>query len=166
VVDPVCIYVSGIPVGKARARVTRYGTYTPAKTADYETLIALSGKVAMRGRELMTGPVQMTLWMYVRIPASWSKKKQHMACCGQILPTTKPDSKNILSSVEDALNGVVYNDDRQIVVHHLYRFYSADPRIEVEIADLPLSPCQGELVSSLVALIESRRDGLMQITKK
>lgn len=54
--------VPGMPVPKARARVGRRGTYTPAKTREYEDLVrgkAIDAKRAagLGDDEILTGPV-------------------------------------------------------------------------------------------------------------
>ncbi|HBP6366832.1 TPA: RusA family crossover junction endodeoxyribonuclease, partial [Pseudomonas aeruginosa] len=50
---PVMFTVPGEPVGKGRPRIGRVGAharmFTPAKTANYEGLIAHSGQQAMAG---------------------------------------------------------------------------------------------------------------------
>ena len=56
---------------------------------------------------------------------------------GQRTPTKKPDADNIAKVVCDALNGVAYKDDTQIVSLHIKKSYTADePRVEVMIQPL------------------------------
>jgi Holliday junction resolvase RusA-like endonuclease len=127
--------VHGQPVAKGRARVTirkgRVRAYTPEKTVNYEALVADAGKIAMLGRKPLDGALLMTLRIYMQIPLSWSKKKKLSALNGEIYPTKKPDSSNILKAGEDALNGIVYRDDSQIVEHDVSKRYSDKPRIEI-----------------------------------
>lgn len=52
---------------------------------------------------------------------------------GQIRPTKKPDSDNILKAVADALNQVAYRDDKQIVDTQVRKFYSETPRTVISI---------------------------------
>lgn len=54
-----------------------------------------------------------------------------------IRPTKKPDWDNIGKIVTDALNGVAYHDDAQIVDAQVRKFYSKDPRVEIIIQDIP-----------------------------
>lgn len=127
----ISFYVPGKPVGKARARsapLMRGGApvigkggrpvvihHTPAKTVQFENLIAYHGQQAMQGRALYEGPMRLTLLIDFDVPASWSQKKRSAALAGVIRPTKKPDCSNILKAVEDALNQVVYVDDVQLV---------------------------------------------------
>lgn len=52
---------------------------------------------------------------------------------GNIRPTHKPDFDNVTKAVCDALNGIAYSDDSQIVDAMERKFYSEQPRIEVII---------------------------------
>ncbi|WP_230964091.1 RusA family crossover junction endodeoxyribonuclease, partial [Pseudomonas aeruginosa] len=88
---PVMFTVPGEPVGKGRPRIGRVGAqarmFTPAKTANYEGLIAHSGQQAMAGRALFEGPVLVELDIALSIPQSMSKKRKALALSGQLHPT-------------------------------------------------------------------------------
>jgi len=131
--------VYGKPVAKGRARVTIRGgfarAYTPDKTVRYEKLIAHEARLAMLGKALFEGPVSMMLSIYLCIPRAWNKKKRLSAINGDIYPITKPDSDNICKGVSDALNGIIYKDDSQIVDHLISKRYCDNPRIEVIIKE-------------------------------
>lgn len=55
------------------------------------------------------GPVLFAVVSHRKVPKSWPKRR-----IGE-QDTAKPDSSNILKLVEDALNGLAYKDDCQIV---------------------------------------------------
>lgn len=55
---------------------------------------------------------------------------------GELLPTKKPDIDNITKCVLDALNGIAYHDDSQIVRLTVEKFYAQQPRVEVDICDI------------------------------
>jgi Holliday junction resolvase RusA-like endonuclease len=69
------------------------------------------------------------------MPASASKKKQQSMLHGGIRPTKKPDCDNIAKAVLDALNGIAYYDDSQVVTVTVEKLYSDTPRVEVEITE-------------------------------
>ena len=129
--------VPGTPAGKGRPRFARRGTfvsvYTPEKTVDYENLVKFHARKAMYEKAIMTGPVEMQVLICVPIPASWSQKKQIAARKGEVFPTTKPDADNVFKGVCDALNGIVYADDKQITDIHISKRYSDMPRVVVII---------------------------------
>lgn len=131
------ITIPGEPVAKARPRVTRAGiTYTPAKTVNYETLVKELFCVAYPDHRPVEVPVRMLLKAYFGIPASWSKKKQQASLCGRIRPTKRPDWDNLGKLVSDALNGMAYRDDAQIVEATAAKWYSDRPRVEIEITEV------------------------------
>jgi Holliday junction resolvase RusA-like endonuclease len=130
--------VQGQPQGKGRAKVTtRNGfahAYTPEKTLLYENLIKvcfLEKKV-----ERLQGALQMTIYAFYQIPKSFSKKKRDDALTGEIFPLTKPDVDNIAKVVCDALNGVAYEDDKQIVELTVKKYYSEFPKVIIDIAEV------------------------------
>ena len=133
--------VPGQPQGKARARtfrtrgVTR--TVTPGKTVLYENLIKVSymekyGDVI----SFREGPVQVEINAFFGVPKSTSKKKSAAMIIGDIKPTKKPDADNIAKAVLDAMNGIVYHDDTQVCRLVVSKYYSDQPRIEVQVSIL------------------------------
>ena len=52
---------------------------------------------------------------------------------GKIKPCKKPDSDNIAKAILDALNGVAYYDDSQIVELTIKKEYGEAARVEVEL---------------------------------
>lgn len=130
--------VPGAPVGKGRPKVSTRGgkfakMYTPEKTANYETLVALAAQQAMVGRRLLDGPVAVMMAILLPIPASWSKKKQAEALCWTFLPTKKPDADNVVKAIFDGINGVVWNDDVQVCDLLMVKRYAAVPGVHVQI---------------------------------
>ena len=66
------------------------------------------------------------------IPSSFSKKKKEQALDGEIRPTKKPDVDNVLKAVMDALNGVWYLDDKQVVVGSVCKEYAPQDGVRVD----------------------------------
>ena len=125
--------IPGEPQGKARAKVTKWGTYTPEKTVLYENLIKLMF-AQTNNTVIETGkPIEMTVKAYFEIPKSYTKGKKLAAEHNIIRPTKKPDADNILKVVSDALNKTAYKDDTQIVRAVVEKYFSDNPRVEVEI---------------------------------
>jgi len=131
--------VDGVPVPKGRARYVRRGnhisTYTPEKTRTYETLIKDAARQAMGVSEPLETPVSLYLYIRVPIPASATKKRLQAIADGSEKPTKKPDASNVLKSVEDGMNGVVYKDDSQIVNIHVTKVYSSEPGVDICIKE-------------------------------
>lgn len=137
---PVSFIVPGEAVGKGRPRVSTVGgharMFTPAKTANYETLIAMAAQQAMQGRELIAGPVMLEMKISVSVAASWSKKKTAAALLGTVMPTKKPDADNVLKAICDGINGIVFKDDVQVVNVSLSKRFSETPGVSVRVVPL------------------------------
>lgn len=124
--------VPGKPQGKARARVTKWGTYTPEKTLLYENLIKQC-YIHKHKNLKFDMALRMTIITFFDIPKSTSKKNKEAMLNNEIFPTKKPDADNIAKVVCDALNGIAYNDDTQIVELKITKLYDVDPRVEIVI---------------------------------
>lgn len=124
----------GPPVGKARARVTRWGAYTPKKTQQHEAAIREAARQAMGEAKPIEGPLKAALVFCMPIPASWPKKRRQEALEGLAWPTGKPDADNLAKAVLDACNNVVYRDDSQIVALIVGKRYSAEPKTVAEFS--------------------------------
>lgn len=128
--------IYGQPVAKGRPRLGKWGTYTPEKTVNYENLVKLSYIEQYKGFELMEGYLKIEMYFFMQIPKSTSNKKRELMLQRKILPDKKPDYDNMAKAITDALNGVAYIDDNQVVEAHIYKFYAEEPRAEVFITKI------------------------------
>ena len=81
-------------------------------------------------------PVCARITAYFPIPQSASKKKQAAMESYSIMPTKKPDTDNIAKIVLDALNGLAFYDDAQVVDLTVMKLYSRTPRVTVHIGEI------------------------------
>lgn len=112
-------------VAKERPRVTRYGTYTPIRTANFEKLFGLYSLKAMAGRKPFDQPIAVTLTFWFKRP----KKPVYD------IPT-KSDLDNLMKSVLDSLNKICWTDDRfiyRITAGKYFTLERNDDYIEVQI---------------------------------
>ena len=65
---------------------------------------------------------------------SWSRRDQEAALAGGIRPTSKPDWDNH-AKVTDALNGIVWHDDSQVVDGRSIKVYSDSPALRIEVRE-------------------------------
>lgn len=129
------LVIPGKPQGKQRPRHTRKGiTYTPDETRSYETQVAALYKAA-KG-ELLEGNLKLILEIYYPIPASATKSDKVLMSSNILRPGKKPDIDNVIKIIMDALNGVAYKDDAQIVCVVANKYYSYEPRTEVSIYNI------------------------------
>lgn len=142
---PIEIVIPGTAVGKMRPGIRNRGQfaqhYTPDKTANYESLVAMAGYQAMAGREILDEPVTVTIMVYVDVPASWSKRKRERALTGELRPTGKPDLDNVEKSLFDGLNKVVWRDDAIVVGCSASKWYGTEPRVVMTVRPVdPVTP--------------------------
>ena len=98
--------ILGKPKVKGRPRMTKTGhTYTPKKTVEYEAEVAsqydgpkFEGDIAM---EIILGKDRM--WVTINDMSDWENNSRLTG-----------DIDNYAKSVLDALNGIAYEDDKQI----------------------------------------------------
>jgi Holliday junction resolvase RusA-like endonuclease len=96
-------------------------------------------------KQPIEGPIALGIIFYRAMTKAIAnnKKKRAAALARELLPTTKPDLKNLLASIEDACNGIFWIDDAQIVQYipidgiPYGKYYGEVPRIEVLIRPLP-----------------------------
>jgi Holliday junction resolvase RusA-like endonuclease len=125
--------IPGDPQGKGRPRYSRVKKpYTPEKTREYERAVADCYTVKYGGIKLL-GPLAVKIIAYSSIPKSTSKKKRLEMLNGTIKNTKKPDVDNIAKIILDGLNGVAYEDDKQVCSLTVEKFFDERPRVCVEI---------------------------------
>lgn len=146
--------IPGSPRGKERPRATRQGrVYTPEKTVNAEALIKLLASDAMQGRDLLGGPLEMTIDLVMPIPASFSKKKREQALSGVLMPLSKPDVDNCAKLVADACNKILYQDDSAIVRMALVKRYGEVPCTVVTVSRI--SEARRAFYAQVAELFES-----------
>lgn len=133
------VRVPAVPVGQPRQRhrVVHAGgrafasNYTPKNSPvnDYKATLRLAAQEAYGGAPL-DGPLAVTL-VFV-FP---SKRK-----C-RIYKATKPDGDNLAKSTLDALNGLTFKDDSQVVDLHILKMHAAadeQPHVEITISPVTI----------------------------
>ncbi len=128
--------ILGQPQGKGRPRVTRRGTYTPKKTKDYQKLVQTSFISQNRNHIPSLEPIEARLKCFYQIPKAASKVKREKMIQGEIRPVVKPDLDNVAKAVLDALNGLAYKDDNQIISLKVEKYYDEVARVEAEIREV------------------------------
>jgi len=119
--------VYGEPVAKGRPRFTRKGfAYTPAKTRAAE-LDFKTQALEYRPPKPLEGALKVTIEIIKMKPKSKPKKITQW--------TTKPDLDNFIKTL-DALNGIFWKDDSQIVEIHASKKYGDSAKIDVTIEEV------------------------------
>lgn len=151
----VTLTIPGEPVGWGRptpvARLNAAGEpfvmmVTQEQTRQAKAAVRAAFKRKYPGHRPWTGPVLLRFTAVFAIPKSFNKALRDAAERGLLYATKKPDKDNIEKLIKDALNGVVYADDQQVMGGGLKR-YGPHPRVEIsfeslESPDVPATPGQ------------------------
>lgn len=126
-------------IGKARPRfnMLQKRTYTPQKTKKYEDMIrnTFQEKYGIKVNS-SENEVYVKIDVEYAPPKSLSKKKKQALIDWKMGYTHKPDCDNIAKAVLDALNGVVWKDDKQIVGLLVMKCYGKEDKIHIEIEEI------------------------------
>ena len=109
------IFVYGKVIGKPRPKFSMVGghprAYTPKNGSDYEKQIKI--EYLGQGGQMHEGPVAVWIDVYRSLPKSAPKSLREEN------DTHKPDVDNIAKIVLDALNGIAFKDDKDVVLLHV-----------------------------------------------
>lgn len=117
--------------------------YPDPETERNEKVLAEVAALFMRGRAPSEEPLALVVHAFRPIPSSWSRRDQEAALSGAIRPTSRPDWDNY-GKITDALNGIVWKDDSQVVDGRSIKYYSDKPALRIEVREMvpqvPLMP--------------------------
>lgn len=127
--------VPGRAVPERKRQVPPRGAFRGARvdTEDakaYKALVKLAAAQAMGGSPPADGPLRLE-WREHRRRASGYRKRD-------IYPTKRPDCTNLQKLLEDAMTGVVWQDDSQVCVQLGAKVFDdgPGPRVRVEVRAL------------------------------
>lgn len=110
------MFVEGQPIPKARPRVWQGQAFTPEKTRTYETRVGWAARAT--GVLPAAGDVRITL-AFLRTGAR------------------RADLDNLCKAVIDGLNGIAYDDDKQVTELHASVVYGSDkPGVHIAIGEI------------------------------
>lgn len=139
-VQVIRVVIPGVPRAWERAghRIGRTAAgkvtiYTPPQTRAEQGAVKLFASRAMNGRPPLDGPIDLRIAAWMPIPRSWSQRKQAAALAGTIYPTARPDADNLIKSCMDAVKAIIWRDDAQVVTATVWKRFSAEPRVVVEV---------------------------------
>lgn len=73
---------------------------------------------------MIDGAVSIYIAAFFTPPKSDSRKQRERKCAGRAWCDLKPDVDNIAKIILDALNGVAFSDDKQVVLLQVGKFYT------------------------------------------
>lgn len=125
------------PQGRPRASVRggHVRMYDPPKSREYKKHVKQVAE-DYAPSEPLEGPLHVRMTFSRQYLKSWTKRQRMDAEDGILMPITRPDLSNLCKGIEDALNGIMWKDDSQIIELMLAKIYSDEDYAEVEIRTL------------------------------
>lgn len=147
--------VLGDPKGKGRPRAVPFldakgepqvRMVTPADTRTDEAAVRSAFRLRYPDHRPWTGPVLLRFTAVFETPVSFNKALRDAAARGLLYAIKKPDKDNIEKLIVDALNGIAFADDQQVMGGGIKR-YGSPARLEISFeqldsADVPATPGQ------------------------
>jgi len=137
----ISFYIPGKPVAKGRHRIGKGGdgkamAFKDGKTASFENMVSYLAAEQMQGKPSIQHAVILRVYISVRPSDSWPEWKRQAAGDTTMVPTGKPDIDNIIKSVMDGMNRIVWVDDDQVMSVVSYKVFgeSDGTQVEVQIA--------------------------------
>jgi Holliday junction resolvase RusA-like endonuclease len=132
-VNPLSLTVFGVPVAQGRPKFFRrgnhVGAYDPKKSRDYKASIRIQAIEQLRVNGAMPplceDALAMEVTAYLPRPKTLPKRVVHHI--------RRPDADNIAKGCKDAMKGVVYKDDSQIVELRVRKVYGDPPRVVIRL---------------------------------
>lgn len=123
------------PGGSKRAYVIRgRAVVTPAnptRERQWRAVVQVAARTAYSGAPL-TGPLRMELRFVMPRPASHLGARGLRRSAPRV-PATRPDLSKLVRALEDALTGIVWRDDAQVVEQWACKTYGDSPQVDVQV---------------------------------
>lgn len=126
--------ILGCPTPVARPRVTHHHTYNPKKKQQDKLSFEIKAQLPLSYIPSIK-PIELSLFFFMPIPKSYSKKKRESLRGQPCTSHAKGDLSNLVKIVEDAANGILYKDDSQIYELVAQKTYSEKPRTIIIIEE-------------------------------
>lgn len=157
--------IRGEPVGQSRPRFSfKTGhAYEERKSSDEKARIRAHVSEVVELNQWTTAhpdmPISIKIVSYRPIPSSKPMWFKEAARQGLVRPLTKPDCDNLIKLYLDAMNGLVYADDKQVSSVAYEAFYAEEPVTEVVVTKHFLN--LGEIKKSCHTRRGSRKNNIV-----
>lgn len=131
------IVVPGRAVAQSRPRLTTRGgrphAYEDARSRVYKDFVRECAFDQYRG-EPLSGPVALGVEELRVVPKSWPASRREAALLGHDSEWPgKPDIDNVVKAIMDALTGVAWADDAQVVRLDASKRYGLEDCVEITV---------------------------------
>jgi len=135
----------GFPVRGKGGKIQVVVTDASSKVKPWQAQVRSEAVEAMNGDKLIRGPLSASVLFVLARPKGHFGKRGVRPSAPEY-PTVKPDTTKLWRAVEDALEGIVYANDAQIVRQDVGKVYGEPERCELEITELSRDHIDGKAV--------------------
>jgi Holliday junction resolvase RusA-like endonuclease len=126
------IIIEGKPIAKKRPRFVRRGKFVTTYSAQKEEEATVKAIIAAQVNKMLEGAIEVDIIFWMPIPKATTKKMR----ATMYYHTKKPDIDNLAKFYMDCMNGIVWNDDAQVVCLTATKYYSEYPNVAIEAMEV------------------------------
>lgn len=139
-------FVSFVVFGNARPSGSKTVGFTRDKqpfvrpaakdVKQWRTQVQQEAGIAMMGQELLRGALRLGVTVYRPRPRSHygtGRNADLVKSSSPSFPTQQPDLTKLVRGIEDALTGIVWRDDAQVVEQHNFKIYGEPERVVITV---------------------------------
>lgn len=130
----IVIIIPGRPAAWQRARSNGKVRFDSPEQSRNKLTIGQIGAAEMAGRPPLECALEISVSAFWQWPKSMSENKRRTY--GSQYFTARPDGDNIVKLLGDALNGIVWRDDAQIVTATISKRYGLIPQTIIRVTPL------------------------------
>ena len=130
-------FIAGEVQAKQRPKFNGRFAYTPKETVSYENLVKLQYQAQCGNYRYPDDvPLIVAIFVHIEPPQSASNIKKTRMLNQAEYPLKKPDVDNVAKIILDALNGIAYRDDKQVVTLIVKKSYAGESGVGVTISEV------------------------------
>lgn len=133
-------FIAGEVQAKQRPKFNGRFAYTPKETVSYENLVKLQYQAQCGNYRYPDDvPLIVAIFVHIEPPQSASNIKKIRMLNHAEYPLKKPDVDNVAKIILDALNGIAYRDDKQVVTLIVKKSYAGESGVGVTISEVEVT---------------------------
>ena len=129
---------SGAPIRRRNGSIGVAMRDSNPRAKPWQAIVANAAREAYSG-DLLRGPLEVSMTFFLPRPKSHfgtGRNAGKLKPSAPKYPTVKPDALKLARGTEDALTGVVWADDAQVVDGGQHKRFGEPARVEIEIREL------------------------------
>ena len=128
----IIIEIYGNPIPLNRPRACKRGSFIQMYDSQIKEKEIVKWQArAQFNKEPLKTPLFLDILFGMAIPKGTSRIRTNLMLQNELVPMKKPDIDNLIKFILDCLNGILFDDDSQIIEVKARKCYSDNPRTVV-----------------------------------